>query len=232
MPTIDREVLWSLLLGLACLGGFITLLLTASVIVVLSGTRWARSAFERWIRPDPTGLRTRLTQLQQRHPTLNNDALVEQIVAQQSLKAGLVGALTGLGGFAALPIAIPVDFALSTQLQVSLIHFIAGLYAPSQTPEQLQAQTYLILAGNRLTQQVLEASSRAAEAALTRLLTRLLAETVAESLLKVVPLVGAVVGFVFSYATARATGRLAARWYRGELRLPARTLPPADRLTG
>ncbi len=223
--TIDRETLWSILLGLACLGLFLTLLLTAGVILAINGTRRAHDAFERWMTPDPLRLQTRLAQLQQRYPTLDHGALVERIIAQQSLKAGLVGALTGWGGIVTLPIAIPIDFALSTQLQAGLVHFIAGIYAPHQPPEKLRAQTYLILAGNRFTQQAIDVSSRAAQAALARLLTRLLAETVAESLLKVVPVVGAMVGFVFSYATTRATGALAARWYRGELRLPGQMHP-------
>ncbi len=246
MTTIDREMLWSILLGLTCLGLFFTLVLTAGVILAINGTRRAQAAFERWMMPNPPRLRTRLAELHQRYPTLSQGALVEKIIVQQSLKAGLAGALTGWGGIVTLPIAIPVDFALSTQLQTGLIHFIAEIYAPGQPPEKLRAQTYLILAGNRFTQQAIDASSRAAQAALARLLTRLLAETVAESLLKVVPVVGGLVGFVFGYATTRATGALAARWYRsdprigdprigdlqigdlrlGELRLPGQARPP------
>lgn len=226
MTTMDREQLWSILLGLACLGVFITLLLTAVVVLVLASTRRARTAFERWLRPDPAGLHVQLAQLRQSYPSLNDPALVQRIITRQSLKAGLVGALTGLGGVVTLPIAIPVDFALSTQIQASLVHFVASIYAPNQSPDKLRVQTYLILAGNRFTQQAMDASNRAVQAALTRLLTRLLAETVAESLLKVVPLVGSLVGFVFGYATARATGELAARWYRGELHLPG----PGSRL--
>lgn len=229
--TIDREVAWSFLLGLACLGLFFTLVLTACAILAINSTRRAREAFERWITPDPARLQARLAELQQRFPALGQSALVEKVIMQQALKAGLVGALTGWGGIVTLPIAIPVDFALSTQLQAGLVHFIAGIYAPGQPPDRLRAQTYLLLAGNRFTQQAIDVSSRAAQAALERLLTRLLAETVAESLLKVVPVVGALVGFVFNYASTRATGALAARWYRGELRLgeprsPDRTPPP------
>lgn len=218
MNTIDPDLLrtW-LLVALALTGLFLLVAMAVLVSVLLAGTRRARAAFDRWMTPDPAQLSARLDTLRRRHPNANDEALVARVISDQSLKAGLVGALTGVGGILTLPIAIPVDFALSSKLQAATVHFIAQTYAPGQPVDTLRLQTYAILAGQRFSQQWLEASSRAVQAAMARLIRRLVAETVAESLLKVVPFVGALVGFAFNYAATRVVGRLAVKWYSGRV---------------
>jgi len=210
---IDPELLRTLLIVLACSGLFLIIVLSALVALLLAGTRRARVAFDRWMTPDPAQLALRLTVLRRRHPAASDAALLTRVINDQSLKAGLVGALTGVGGILTLPIAIPVDFALSARIQAATIHFIAQTFAPDQSADTLRLQTYAILAGQRFSQQWAEASSRAVQAAIAQLIRRLVAETVAESLLKIVPFVGAVVGFAFNYATTRLIGRLAVQWY-------------------
>ncbi len=212
---MDRDILWTILLGLAGLCLFAALACTAVAMVFIAGARRARRWFDGWMTPDPAVLQARLMAMRVRYPKLNDDALVQRLVTDQAVKAGLVGALTGVGGVLTLPIAIPVDFALSTQIQASLIHVVGQTYAPGQSPEASRVQTYAILAGNRFTLQAIDASTRIVQAAVTRLMRRLLAETVAEALLKVVPFVGAIVGFVFNCAATRAVGELAIRKYRG-----------------
>lgn len=219
---MDRDMLWRILLGLAGCGLFLALLFSAAAILFIAGTHRARRWFDGWMTPDPVALHARLALLRGRHPALSDDALVRHIITDQAVKAGLVGALTGLGGIITLPVAIPIDFALSAKLQAGLIHFAGQVYAPGAPPEAMRVQAYAILAGNRFTQQAIDASNRVVQAAIARLMRRLLAETVAESLLKVVPFVGAIVGFIFNCAATRAVGELAARWYRGERR-PLRT---------
>jgi hypothetical protein len=209
------------------LAGLAVASLLAMIVLFWLGARWARATFDRWATPDPVALRLRMLQLRQRYSGLNDDALFQRIVAGEARKAGLVGALTGLGGLATLPIAIPVDFALSARIQTALVHFVAGLYAPDEPVEALKLQTYAIMAGSTLTRQAIEASSRAAQAAVRRILFRLLAETAAESLLKIVPVIGAVVGFALNYAATRAIGRLAVSRYRNRLPAPSVPLPGA-----
>lgn len=214
MNATDWDLLRTLLIVLACIGLFLLVLLAALVALLLAGTRRVRAAFDRWMTPDPGQLAARLDALRRRYPNAGDDRLVAQVINDQSLKAGLVGAITGVGGILTLPVAIPVDFALSARLQASTVHFIAQTYAPGQPADVLRLQTYAILAGQRFSQQWMEASSRAVQAAIARLIRRLVAETVAESLLKVVPFVGAIVGFVFNYAATRLVGRLAIQWYQ------------------
>ena len=211
---MDQDALRVILLGLAGLCVFAALIFAALAILFIAGTQQARRWFDGWMTPDPVALQTRLTALRGRHPKLSDDALVQRLITNQAVKTGVVGALTGLGGITTLPVAIPIDFALSAKLQASLIHFVGQTYAPGQPLESSRLQTYAILAGSRFTQQAIDVSNRVVQAAITRLMRRLLAETVAEALLKIVPLVGAIVGFVFNYATTRAVGELAIRKYR------------------
>ncbi len=214
---MERDILWTILLGLGGLCLFAALLFAAVAILFIAGTQRARRWFdESIVTPDPRALQARFTAMRARYPGLNDDALVQRLVTNQAVKAGLVGAVTGVGGVLTLPIAIPVDFALSAKIQAGLIHFVGQTYAPGQPPEAGRVQTYAILAGNRFTQQAMDASTRIVQAAVTRLMRRLLAETVAEALLKVVPFVGAIVGFVFNYAATRAVGELAIRKYRSK----------------
>jgi hypothetical protein len=139
-----------------------------------------------------------------------------------------VGALTGLGGFVALPIAIPVDFAVSVRLQAAMVRFIAAMYAPGESERTLQLTTYAIMAGSGFTREAMETSNRMIQAAVSRTMTRLLAETAAESLLEVVPIIGALVGFAFNYFTTRALGSLAVSLYQA--RAAHASLPEAQPL--
>lgn len=204
---------WLAILGILTLLFILPLMVLA--LLLWLGAQWARRAFERFVTPDPVALEAHMGRLRARNPGISEAELVRRIIARESMKVGLVGAVTGIGGIVTLPIAIPIDFALTARLQAALVHFIAHVHAPAEAEEALRLKTYAILAGNRFTQQVVEASSRAVQAAVARVVTRLLAESFAEALLKIVPLIGAAVGFGLNYAATRAVGRLAVNWYRG-----------------
>ena len=214
---------WVAVLGILAILFILPLVVLA--ILLWFGAQWAHRAFERFVTPDPDVLATHLQQMRERNPGLSEAALVHRIIARESFKAGLVGAVTGIGGIVTLPIAVPIDFALTARLQSALVHFVARVHAPAETEDALRLKTYAILAGNRFSQQAIEASSRAVQAAVARVVTRLLAESVAEALLKIVPLIGAAVGFGLNYAATRAVGRLAVNWYRARPGLE--TAPPA-----
>ncbi len=104
-----------------------------------------------------------------------------RVINDQAFKAGLIGALTGIGGILTLPIAIPVDFALSAKIQAATIHFIAQTYAPSQPVDTLRLQT-LRDPGRPAVQPAVGGGLQPRSAGGRRqLIRRLVAETVAES---------------------------------------------------
>ena len=128
---------------LAIFGGLTLLILVplvAMAALIWLGAKRTKLAFERFVKPDPVALEARMRGLRRRYPGLDEAGLVRRIIARESLKVGLVGAVTGLGGIITLPIAIPIDFALTAKLQASLIQFIARIYAPGETEDALETQ--------------------------------------------------------------------------------------------
>jgi len=204
------------------------IVLLVMVILFFVSVRWARRALERWATPNPAALRAKLTHLRAQNPGLSDEKLVRKVIEAEARKVGLVGALTGLGGFMTLPIAIPVDFAVSGRLQAAMVHFIATIYAPGESERTLKLTTYAIMAGSGFTREAIGTSNRMIQTAVRRIMAKLLAETVAESLLKIVPIIGALVGFAFNYFATRALGYLTVSLYRA--RAAQAALPAAQPL--
>jgi hypothetical protein len=141
--------------------------------------------------------------LRARQPDISKEQLSNHIIRQQALRAGVVGAITGIGGFWTLPIALPVDLALSFQIQAQLVNFIAYLYN-EHAPEGInaRARTYLIMTG----------SSQATQTTINYL-TRLAVRVAGKSFSKMIPLAGALISFVVNYIIVQVMGRAAVRWY-------------------
>jgi uncharacterized protein (DUF697 family) len=202
---MDNSSLSNLLLGILIIGFLIILFLTVLIIVIaLFAFRW----FQRLTTPDVTELQQRFARMQAANPQVPVEVLVQQIIRQQALRSGIVGAVTGIGGFVTLPIALPIDLILSMSLQAAMIRFIATLYGHGNPDSQeAKLQTYLVMSGGT------EVSGVS-----FRLIMRLVVRMLGESLAHLVPIFGAVVGFGINYAMAQATGKIAMRWYSGAAR--------------
>jgi hypothetical protein len=119
-----------------------------------------------------------------------------------------VGAVTSLGGFVTLPVALPVDMVLSYRIQGAMVNFIAKAYDYSPTlMKEEQAVASLVMFGSR------QVTTTGIEVA-SRVLLRVGGKTAA----KIVPFLGAVVGFAINYVTTQATGYVAASLYSGEVK--------------
>jgi uncharacterized protein (DUF697 family) len=182
---------------------------------------------KRLAAPDVAEMQEKYAALRAANPGLSDDRLVRKIIHQQAFKCGVVGAITGFGGFVTLPIALPVDILASMRIQATMVQFIAATYGYAEVSEQeLQIRTHLVMAGG----------ARATQAT-TRFSLRFALRFVSISLAKFVPLIGAAISFAVNYAFAQATGNIAQQWYSGRLAQlgggPTRaTLPPGGtRLT-
>jgi hypothetical protein len=201
---VDNQTLLRLILILFVIAILIGIVLIGLVI-------FAFRRFQRFVTPDIGAMQRKLAQLRARNPNASNEALVGKIIREQSFKCGLVGAVTGLGGFITLPIAIPVDILLSMRLQATMVQFIAMLYGETNPDSQeLKLQTYLVMSGGV---EVTEGSFNFIMKVILRIL--------GDSLSKLVPFIGAGVGFAVNYLFAQATGNIAMRWYAGKLARPA-----------
>ncbi|HEX2906594.1 MAG TPA: hypothetical protein VHO69_07035 [Phototrophicaceae bacterium] len=164
---------------------------------------FGRRAWQTFFSADVAQLHRRYERLRAANPRATTDQLVQQMIRRQAFRAGMVGAITGLGGFFTLPIALPIDVLLSLRLQSALVDFIAQLYGQGQVSETEQRlRSYLVMSGGR---KVSEAASEAAMKFLLRL--------VGKSFAKLIPFIGAAISFAVNYGTAQAIGQLAARRY-------------------
>jgi hypothetical protein len=165
-------------------------------VVVVAKQAYVRLA--EWAAPDPEKMRQQFEKLQAANPTLSRDALVRKIIGGQSLRAGIVGAVTGLGGFITLPITLPIDLYASFRIQATMVDFIG--YAYDKPPGELEKRimSYLIAAG-----------SEQATAASIKYSTRIAARVLGKTLSKLIPFVGALTSFVVNYLLTQAMGRAA-----------------------
>jgi hypothetical protein len=144
---------------------------------------------------------------------------------------GLFGAVTGIGGLAALPIAIPTNIYASWRIQAATIRAIAYVYGypPSKT------DTCLVLFGavdsqmQALKRLGIEAAKVATKKAVDQYMTKEIIKSVLKLSLKeaatkmaqkaivtkIIPVVGAPIGFGFDWMTTQAVGKLAIKYYSG-----------------
>ena len=199
-----------ILLGLICVLPLLIFVVLA-FLVYRRGAQWLES----WFEPNPEMLHRRMETLRQRNPQATTEQLVSKIIHRQALRAGMVGAVTGIGGFWTLPIGLPVDLALSFQIQATLVSFIAYLYGDTRTDSlEAQVRAYLVMTG----------SSKATQTT-TNFLMRVAVRVAGKSFSKVIPLVGAVISFATNYLIVQLMGRAAARWYTQRV---ASTNPSSD----
>lgn len=160
--------------------------------------------------PDVGHLHQQLRRLVEEHPDDDPEDLVREVIRSQAVKSGVVGALTGLGGFMTLPIALPADLLLSLKYQASTVQFIAESYGhtdPGKT--ELEIRRFLIMSGGARVSR-----------SMTRLIMEFAVRFVGKSLAKFIPFLGALVGFAVNYAIAHSSGLVALKVYSGEIDLP------------
>jgi uncharacterized protein (DUF697 family) len=119
------------------------------------------------------------------------------------VKCGVIGAITGIGGFITLPIGLPVDIILSLRLQAAMVDLIAAVYGHATDSEaEAKIRTFLIMSAGG------EISQRATGAAIKFLL-----RVIGKSFSKLIPVIGAIISFAVDYSICQAVGRVAVRRY-------------------
>ena len=192
-----NNTLANVLLVVLCAVGLFVIFIA---IVVLIAFR----QFQRIISPDATAMKQRFDELRAANSQLSDEALIQMIIHRQALKCGLVGAITGLGGFFTLPIALPIDILLSMRIQAAMVQFIEMVYHHETPPDsnEHKLQTILVMSG----------SVEVGETT-TNIIMKLVLRVLGESLSIFIPAIGAAVGFGVNYVIARTTGTVAMRWY-------------------
>jgi uncharacterized protein (DUF697 family) len=163
-----------------------------------------------------------------RYPT--PDAAIAALIREQTGKAGIAGFVTGCGGFAAWPIAMPANLASALYIQLRLIAAIAHLRGHDIRSEKVRRMVLACLSGSKAADTLKDAGIRlgtrltrdaigwAGPAVFSRIHHRTGWQAMARAgssavgkLGRFVPLVGGVVAGGFDAAMTQLIGRTADR---------------------
>lgn len=192
-------------LALFCLVPFILF-----AVVVYFVTPQLRGWLDRFIIPNPAGLRQEVRALRATNPTLSDDELAKKIINLNALKAGLIGVLSGFGGAITSIGLTPVDITLSIRLQAHMIGLISCIYNRAEVEEQrLELNIYAIL-GATDTRQLNKIAGQVVQQLVLRTIIRALVKMVLQSF----PFLGALAGFGINWLVTQTAGRVAVEWYK------------------
>jgi len=176
-----------------------------------------------------------VNKLRSQNPGISADDLAKKIVRRKSIKNGLVGAVTGLGGIITLPVAVPADVVASWKIQIFIALTVAHVYGHDAKTADIKTDIYLILAGDSAKEALkrvgIEVSKGVTKKAISKYVTREVMKKIWKvvpqkiitkageksltSFMKMVPLVGAPVGFAFDWVAAKVVGKTAIKYYSG-----------------
>ena len=177
-----------------------------TIVLALAAFYFGRKWVEDFIEPDVGKLHERLNKMQAQSDDTDNSKLIGRVVHEQAMKCGIVGAVTGFGGFVTLPIALPIDMLLSARYQASMVSFIAQTYGYESEIEN-KIETYAAMTGGT---QASELTSQ--------LMLKYMPQFVGKLSSKLIPVAGAVIAFVVNYILTRSMGAAAKTWYASQTR--------------
>lgn len=187
------------------------------------------------ISTDSVTIENYVETLHKQNPSISPDELAKKVMNRKSFKNGLVGAITGLGGFITIPVTVPADLVCTWRIQASMAFSIAYIYGHTKDTTDLKTDLYIIMAGDSAKEALkhfgIEVSKGITKKAVNKYVTRDImvkiwkvipqkiitkaGEKSMTSFMKMVPVVGAPVGFVFDWVATKAVGKVAIHYYRG-----------------
>lgn len=187
---------------------------------VRSGLRAMRA-----LTPGEKHLIEQYVALRDENPDASTRKLVSRIIHQQSMRAGLIGGITGAGGVFTLPIGLPADLVTTARIQGTTLHLIAWAYElenPGSVPKVLSVDEILgMKQGGKLdvrvdqaTHQIVIAQSEAFAKMASRRALLIVGE---KAFAKFIPGLGFLIGFAVNYLTMRSAAQLAVEWYSGNI---------------
>lgn len=191
--------------------------------------------FDWVINVDAKDIEQYIEKLRSQNPGITDDALAAKIVSRKSMKNGLVGAATGVGGFITLPITVPADVAASWRIQATMVYALARVYGHTQDTTDLKNDLYIVLAFDSAKEALKSLGIAAGKAVTRRMIQKHVTREVMvkiwavlgrsivtkagtkslTSVMRWVPLVGAPIGFGFDWFATRTVGRNAIKYYSG-----------------
>ena len=186
-------------------------------------------ALRQVLNVNPQAVQEYVAQLRAANPRVGADELAAGVVSRRALKAGGIGAVTGLGGLVTLPVSIPANLVGTWRVQTTMLAIIAEIYEAEFEVDDF----FLVLGGNAVTEAMKQLGIHAGKDVTKRMVQKhITRETMkhinrvvsreiltkagtksATSFMKMVPLVGAPVGFAFDWTATRAFGKAGILYY-------------------
>jgi len=179
-----------------------------SLIVIALTLYWIFKRIGKYADVDVSNLQETYEHLRRSYPEETDERIIRHIIKQQAYKSGMVGAATSIGGLVTMPIALPADIILSTQIQAAMVEFIASFYGQRESGEvERRLRTYAVATGGV---QMSEST--------VRWMMKFAVRILGKSFAKFLPIVGAFIGYSVNYSITRTTGNLALQWYASRKR--------------
>jgi hypothetical protein len=190
--------------------GFALLCILPMILLAIGGyffLRFAQRQISSLHDPNADKLFERYQALYTADKNHDTSAHMRKIINEQAFRCGTIGFITGLGGFITLPIAIPLDYILSTQTQAAMVRFIARAYG-QESAKDSQMIMYAVLSGG-------ETVTRYGTSFFLRLLPRFVGKWFS----KLIPFFGAFISFTVNYFFAQSLGRAMMIYYSQRTRI-------------
>ncbi|MDX2140921.1 MAG: hypothetical protein SF123_22750 [Chloroflexota bacterium] len=205
--TIDtNNLLWLVLL--ACIVPTVLLALLAVVLVRRS---------QQFLAPDLSALQQRFERMKQQDPNAARDVFIRKIIRRQSLGAGIIGAITSVGGIPLLPIGLIADLYLSARNQNATMQFLAWAYGIDDEQRSLKLGESLALRALDRFQITPERLTQWQTQFAGRVYRELIGVILSKSFAKLIPFAGLIIGFAVNYFSARLFATLASQYYSGNI---------------
>jgi len=156
-------------------------------------------------------------------------AAANALIRAQNVKSAASGFITGLGGLATMPIAIPVNLASVLYIQVRMVMAVAIIGGHNLKEDKVRAFVFACLAGNKARELLKDAGvqiaqnfvlqSLSADAILRinrmvgfNLITKL-GESGIVRISKAMPIIGGLIGATIDGVWTNQTGNMAVKWF-------------------
>jgi hypothetical protein len=191
---------------------------------------------DKMIDSSQAGIALNIQKLKEQNPGISTDELAKKIIRRESIKSGMVGAFTCIGGTITLPVAIPVDLAVTWRIQIILAITIAYLYGYNSKKMDLKTDIYIILAGDAAKEALKqlginitnEITKRAVKKYITRNVMKKIWKIIPQKIItkageksfinitKTVPVISAPVAYTIDWYATKTVGKFAIKYYSGK----------------
>jgi hypothetical protein len=206
VTTDTNNLLWLVLL--ACIVPTVLLALLAVLLVRRS---------QQFLAPDLSNLQQRFERMKQQDPNAARDVFIRKIIRRQSLGAGIIGAITSVGGIPLLPIGLIADLYLSARNQNATMQFLAWAYGIDDEQRSLKLGESLALRALDRFQITPERLTQWQTQFAGRVYRELIGVILSKSFAKLIPFAGLIIGFAVNYFSARLFATLASQYYSGNI---------------